>query len=145
MAVLVPPEQRCGTYQSPRGWSWPWYVERKMVGSLPKQWETPRMPYWYVWWRLFEIQKGRCACCLEPPSVVDHDHRSGAIRGLLCISCNKLESAYHRRERLCVHESPHCFEHYWRNPPALRLGWEKRGAVLLRSGHGTAFPVPLGG
>lgn len=91
------------------------------------------MPYWYVWWRLFEVQKGRCACCLDSPSVVDHDHRSGAIRGLLCISCNRLESAYYRRERLCVHEAPHCFEHYWRSPPALPLNWEKARGVFLRS------------
>ncbi|MFJ6722235.1 endonuclease domain-containing protein [Streptomyces sp. NPDC091259] len=93
------------------------------------------MPYWFVWWRLFELQKGRCACCLASPSVVDHDHRSGAIRGLLCVSCNRLESAYYRRERLCVHEPPHCFDLYWRNPPALSLGWEKVRGMFLRPGR----------
>ncbi len=38
-------------------------------------------------------QKGRCAVCKNLTSVddlvVDHDHYSGKIRGLLCDSCNK--------------------------------------------------------
>jgi len=38
-------------------------------------------------------QDGRCAVCCEPPANgaslhVDHDHESGAIRGLLCFRCN---------------------------------------------------------
>jgi hypothetical protein len=42
---------------------------------------------------LLETQGGACAICLRPERVwnslsVDHDHASGAIRGLLCHSCN---------------------------------------------------------
>jgi hypothetical protein len=42
---------------------------------------------------LLDLQKGVCAICLCPPApgrvlVVDHDHNSGAIRGLLCADCN---------------------------------------------------------
>ena len=39
-------------------------------------------------------QNGLCACCGGPPTdhrglVVDHCHRSGKIRGMLCDRCNR--------------------------------------------------------
>jgi hypothetical protein len=41
---------------------------------------------------LFDSQDGKCAICLLPPSgrqlAVDHDHKTGKIRGLLCTKCN---------------------------------------------------------
>ena len=41
---------------------------------------------------LFEKQGGKCAICLKEPEDkalhVDHDHRTDAIRGLLCGNCN---------------------------------------------------------
>ena len=41
---------------------------------------------------LFERQEGRCAICHEAAGelalAADHDHESGAIRGLLCSRCN---------------------------------------------------------
>lgn len=47
--------------------------------------------------RLNEIQGGRCAICEREPVAegrngkhlrVDHDHETGAVRGLLCTRCN---------------------------------------------------------
>lgn len=42
---------------------------------------------------LLELQGGVCAICKKPPKTrrleVDHDHKSGLIRGLLCWFCNK--------------------------------------------------------
>jgi hypothetical protein len=46
--------------------------------------------------RLFQIQDGRCALktCNKHQSefkkslVVDHDHKTGIVRGLLCVVCN---------------------------------------------------------
>jgi hypothetical protein len=50
------------------------------------------------YWRLYEAQGGVCAICGQPETrihkgtpahmQVDHDHETGAIRGLLCGSCN---------------------------------------------------------
>lgn len=41
---------------------------------------------------LLTTQDGLCAVCLRPPGkmrlAVDHDHRSGLVRGLLCPTCN---------------------------------------------------------
>ncbi len=41
---------------------------------------------------LLAKQGGTCACCSMPPMKrrldVDHDHDTGAIRGLLCTDCN---------------------------------------------------------
>jgi len=45
--------------------------------------------------RLFQIQGGRCAICkrheieLKTRSLcVDHNHKTGRVRGLLCLQCN---------------------------------------------------------
>ena len=48
--------------------------------------------------RMFEAQQGKCAICNQPETqmrrgklktlAVDHNHKSGAIRGLLCFDCN---------------------------------------------------------
>lgn len=45
--------------------------------------------------QLLQKQKGVCALCKSPPSgkktshlQIDHDHKTGRIRGLLCNECN---------------------------------------------------------
>lgn len=43
---------------------------------------------------LLEFQEGHCAMCPAVPLpdknlAVDHDHNTGAVRGLLCLTCNK--------------------------------------------------------
>src|SRR3990167_1728945 len=51
-------------------------------------------------------QKGRCAVCQRNSHVfakrlcVDHDHRTGRIRGLLCFFCNKFRVGRWKKEDL---------------------------------------------
>jgi len=47
--------------------------------------------------RMLEEQEGKCAICKSPSTnsrskyfMVDHDHDTGAVRGLLCHKCNVL-------------------------------------------------------
>lgn len=46
-----------------------------------------------VFAELLAKQQGKCAICSGPPLkgeslCVDHDHKTGAVRGLLCKGCN---------------------------------------------------------
>jgi hypothetical protein len=43
---------------------------------------------WPDFQQLLTKQQGRCALCSNPPTVVDHDHATGLVRGLLCQGCN---------------------------------------------------------
>jgi hypothetical protein len=41
---------------------------------------------------MIESQSGVCAICSNPPGMrgfcIDHDHKTGLVRGLLCNKCN---------------------------------------------------------
>lgn len=47
-----------------------------------------------IYEKMYEEQKGLCAVCKCVPDgrglVVDHDHATGKIRGLLCVNCNSM-------------------------------------------------------
>jgi hypothetical protein len=38
---------------------------------------------------MVEAQGGTCAVCDGKPEHVDHDHKSGLVRGVLCFNCNQ--------------------------------------------------------
>ena len=59
------------------------------------------------WDRIFDYQKGKCPICLKslrrpnnkegkPASAVDHDHKSGRVRGLVDYYCNRRIIGRHR-------------------------------------------------
>jgi hypothetical protein len=75
-AVHIPPEHRCG------GWVAPRYLPRPWSGPLPERWPEKRIPIWYAWWRLHDIQDGTYATCSAPAYAIDHDHHTGLVRGL---------------------------------------------------------------
>lgn len=53
---------------------------------------------------VYRKQSGCCAVCKRPSGTfkhrlaIDHDHKSGEIRGLLCIHCNRYVIGRHRKE-----------------------------------------------
>lgn len=54
--------------------------------------------------RILEEQNGKCAVCGKPPKTtrlaVDHCHKTGKIRGLLCSYCNRRVIGRHTLEIL---------------------------------------------
>ena len=69
--------------------------------------------------KLLIIQEGRCAVCsvsLEHHQIhVDHDHKTGFVRGLLCWHCNRFRVSQNRSDNIKqVYE-------YLLNPPAIQL------------------------
>lgn len=81
------------------------HAERKIrYGITKEQYEA-----------LLVCQNNLCAICKEPSDkslCVDHDHKTGKIRGLLCFDCNRAlgcigdssESAFRMFEYLKEHE-----------------------------------------
>jgi hypothetical protein len=64
---------------------------------------------------LGEWQSGRCAMCGRSADLrLDHDHKTGLVRGLLCHSCNINEGMQQRAD------SP--FEQYRQKSPVAMLG-----------------------
>ncbi|GGU97433.1 hypothetical protein GCM10010260_36570 [Streptomyces filipinensis] len=81
------------------------------------------MPRWYVWWRLWGQQEGRCATCSGPPQVIDHDHVTGLVRGLLCYECNTEEGACATDIALRRHPRVCWFGTYRLTPPGAPFSW----------------------
>ncbi|MFF4693248.1 hypothetical protein [Streptomyces sp. NPDC001307] len=48
-------------------------MPQPFVGPLPEQWPGPKIPRWYAWWRLHDVQDGNCATCDAPAYAIDHD------------------------------------------------------------------------
>lgn len=59
--------------------------------------------------RILDAQDGRCAICTRRPRArrlaVDHDHATGAVRGLLCYTCNKFVLGFIEFDPIAAHNA----------------------------------------
>ena len=75
------------------------------------------------YWQIYEAQGGRCYICQRATGTgkkklsVDHDHKTGWVRGLLCSPDNR-DVLGHSREEIEYFER--CIE-YLKNPPAFAV------------------------
>ena len=78
---------------------------------------------------ILAYQGGCCAICKRPPTgnrlAVDHDHKTGLIRGLVCWTCNRALGLL--RDRLSSAQS--LVEYLLGNPATIALGSERFGLI----------------
>ena len=77
---------------APEGMGWPKYAtdEERRRGRLSAQLKHRYGITMDDYDQMFEQQNGKCLICSrEEKLVVDHSHKTGRVRGLLCNSCNK--------------------------------------------------------
>lgn len=78
------------------------------------------------YWEIYEFQGGRCYICQRANGKhkrlsVDHDHKTGIVRGLLCTMCNKYTLGWARD---CIDFFKRAIE-YLTNPPAVQVIGER--------------------
>jgi hypothetical protein len=88
-AKLEPKEKRRRAAERARTW----YNDNKQRAKAAKLKKAYGLSF-EDYTRLLEINDGGCVICdSKCPSgrglAVDHDHKTGVVRGLLCINCNK--------------------------------------------------------
>lgn len=42
-----------------------------------------------IYRKMIDMQKNECIICDMPSAVIDHDHKTNEVRGILCASCNR--------------------------------------------------------
>ncbi|AGT14312.1 endonuclease VII [Mycobacterium phage Adzzy] len=78
------------------------------------------------YWKIYEFQGGRCYICRRANGKkkrlsVDHDHKTGIVRGLLCTMCNKYILGWARD---CIEMLQRAID-YLRKPPAVQVIGER--------------------
>lgn len=74
--------------------SWPEAAlnARKTVVAVNKKWSNMKVRYGLTkdaYHKLLSKQKGLCAvCCCAVELFIDHCHKTGKVRGLICNKCN---------------------------------------------------------
>jgi hypothetical protein len=79
--------------------------------------------------KIFKFQNGRCAICQKKPKksklAVDHCHKTGLIRGLLCWRCNNAIGKFSDDQTLLWS----AFMYLFASPAAVVLGEKRYGVV----------------
>jgi hypothetical protein len=61
-----------------------------------------------IYKKMLAVNGGKCWICIRLPKKsvlnVDHDHKTGQVRGLLCFFCNKYMIGRRRREHAHLFE-----------------------------------------
>jgi hypothetical protein len=104
-------------YQEKRDWIL--FKQRKYVKENPDKRKSATLKYEYGitlddYNKMFNSQEGKCAICqkhqneLKKTLCVDHDHKTGAVRELLCMTCNTdLASVENRLEEMMKYLNKH--------------------------------------
>lgn len=114
------PGPRCATHHrarrsSTRSYSWERHI-KETYDLTPDQ-----------YWAIYEHQGGKCYICDRPRAKsarkklsVDHCHKTGMVRGLLCQRCNRDVLGYFRDEAAAFQRGIDYLNH----PPAFDvIGW----------------------
>lgn len=67
------------------------HIKLKASNSRLTHWVSSREKRLFTYDMLYYEQKGLCAACGKGSRQalhLDHDHKTGKIRGLLCMNCN---------------------------------------------------------
>jgi hypothetical protein len=85
----------------------------RKTATIKSEYGLTRMEYG----KIMMVQKLRCAICRAlKPTHIDHDHKTGKVRGILCPCCNTALGKFR--------EDPEIFKAalaYLADPPASRL------------------------
>ena len=106
------PGPRCATHQRARKQA---LAEKKHAEWILKTYGITADQYW----SLFRYQGGKCFICQRATGKrrrlsVDHDHKTGRVRGLLCNPCNR-DVLGHLRDSVAALERAVT---YLKHPPA---------------------------
>ena len=83
---------------------------------------------------MLDTQGGGCAICKRPPRDiplhVDHDHETGAVRGLLCFPCNNALADFRENRQLLLEAVGYLMAH----TDVEEIGLARQRALSLRAG-----------
>jgi hypothetical protein len=83
------------------------HVRRDRKKSIARRFGVSVEDYDMVWGYLLDRQGGTCATCADSPVHMDHDHRTGRLRGVMCLKCNLalgyIDDSAERAQRLAIY------------------------------------------